>query len=108
MADRSSKITELTALTTPAGSDLLVIVDDPSGTPITKKITVDTLFSNLASNVTFSNTTVLSANTLVIRRFTTPGNSSPTVTKGTILFDEDYIYVATSNNTLKRVALSAF
>jgi len=32
------KITELTELTTAADSDLLVIVDDPSGTPVTKKI----------------------------------------------------------------------
>ena len=38
MAD--SKITQLTELTTPAGGDLLAIVDDPSGTPITKKSTV--------------------------------------------------------------------
>lgn len=41
MAD--AKITQLTALTTPDNSDLLVIVDDPSGTPITKKITVSDL-----------------------------------------------------------------
>jgi hypothetical protein len=108
MTDRSSKITELTALTTPAGSDLLVIVDDPTGTPVTKKITIDSLFGNLTSNVSFSNTTVLSANALVLRGSNTPGNSSPSITKGAIFFDENFIYVATANNTLKRVALSAF
>ena len=37
MADQ--KITDLTALTTVADADLLAIVDDPSGTPTTKKIT---------------------------------------------------------------------
>lgn len=37
MAD--SKISDLTALTTPESNDLLAIVDDPSGSPITKKIT---------------------------------------------------------------------
>jgi hypothetical protein len=37
MADQ--KITELTELTSPADEDLLAIVDDPSGTPTTKKIT---------------------------------------------------------------------
>ena len=38
MAD--TKISALTALTTPVAADLLAIVDDPAGTPITKKVTV--------------------------------------------------------------------
>ena len=33
------KITELTAFTTPVDADLGVMVDDPAGTPVTKKIT---------------------------------------------------------------------
>lgn len=37
MADK--KITELTALTTPADADVMPIVDDPAGTPETKKVT---------------------------------------------------------------------
>lgn len=37
MAD--SKVTALTALTTPADEDLLYTVDDPAGTPVSKKIT---------------------------------------------------------------------
>jgi hypothetical protein len=40
MTDRAKKITELTACTTPASTDLLIIETDPSGTPATKKITV--------------------------------------------------------------------
>lgn len=43
MAD--AKITDLTALTTPALADLLAIVDDPAGTPITKKIALSDLFT---------------------------------------------------------------
>jgi len=34
------KITELTELSVPEANDLMVIVDDPAGTPVTKKITV--------------------------------------------------------------------
>jgi len=49
MAD--AKITELTALTTPATEDLLAIVDDPAGTPITKKITLANLLTLFLSNV---------------------------------------------------------
>lgn len=41
MAD--TKITALTANTTPATTDLLAIVDDPSGTPATQKITLENL-----------------------------------------------------------------
>ena len=44
MAD--TKVTALTELTTPAGVDLLYIVDDPSGTPLSRKCTVANLFLN--------------------------------------------------------------
>lgn len=50
MADK--KITELTALTAVAPEDLFVIVDDPAGTPITKKVTASDLFGNGISYVT--------------------------------------------------------
>lgn len=51
MAD--SKITELTGLgATPASTDILPIVDDPGGTPVTKKVTVANLLGSLdASNI---------------------------------------------------------
>ena len=94
MSDRSKKVTELTALNTPAGEDLLLIVDDPSGTPTTKKVTVSNLFGNVAANVVIYNNT--------------PANSTITVKKGTIMFDTSYIYVAVANNTLKRVGLNSF
>ena len=41
MAD--AKITALTENTTPALTDLMVIVDDPAGTPLTQKITLTNL-----------------------------------------------------------------
>lgn len=94
MSDRAKKITELSALTAPAADDLLVIVDDVAGTPITKKVTVGNLLGNTSANVVIYNST--------------PANSSITVKKGTILFDTSYLYVAVANNTLKRVALSSF
>jgi len=50
----NKKITELTELTTPAGADIVAIVDDVAGTPTTKKVTVTNLMgqasaSNLSS-----------------------------------------------------------
>jgi hypothetical protein len=94
MADKALKISELTALTSISGDDLLVIVDDPSGTPTTKKVTVANLLGNSAANVVIQNVT--------------PANGTITVTKGTIMFDSSFIYIATANNVIKKVALSAF
>lgn len=45
MADK--KITDLTELTALSQDDLLVVVDSPGGTPITKKITAANLFANV-------------------------------------------------------------
>lgn len=45
MADK--KITELTALTSLSNDDLLVVVDDPAGTAVTKKITASNLKAGL-------------------------------------------------------------
>lgn len=42
------KITEMTELTTPAAADVVAIVDDPAGTPETKKITYSNIESNLS------------------------------------------------------------
>lgn len=42
-----AKVTAYTELTTPAAEDILMIVDDPSGTPTTKKVTVANLATAL-------------------------------------------------------------
>ncbi len=94
MADKALKISELNAITAPSGDDLLVIVDDPTGTPTTKKVTVANLLGNSSANVVIQNVT--------------PANGTITVTKGTIMFDSSFIYIATANNVIKKVALSAF
>ena len=120
----TSKITELTAATSLAANDLFVIVKDPSGSPSTRKITVTGAFSNIGSPAVFSNTVTISgnvtitgnvssnanvtANNLFINYRSTPLNSTDTVTTGKMWFDNNYIYVAISNNVIKRAALSSF
>ncbi len=73
------KITELIELTTPAAVDIVAIVDDPSGSPITKKITYANLESNLsltASQISdfdteVSNNSSVTANTAKVTNVST-------------------------------------
>ena len=139
MADK--KVTQLTALTSPVGEDLLLIVDDPSGTPVSKKVTLNSFFGSVAANTTMSGTLTATANVTVSGSntiFTSNvniGSSSQlkvdsgvvtlgaksTITsnnattqlgggglQGSLFWDENYLYIATSNTVVKRVALSTF
>ncbi len=54
MGLENSKVTQLVELTVPVSSDLLYVVHDPIGTPLPKKMTLQTLFGNVS---------LLSANT---------------------------------------------
>ena len=140
MADK--KISELNSVTSLAAEDLIPVVDNPNGTPQTKKITVKNFFGSVSSNLvvsalstfngnaTFnSSNTVFNSNTnvsgllkitgssgsarLVVENPITPGTNNPTTEfsggqQGSIFWDEDYLYIATSNTVIKRVALSTF
>jgi hypothetical protein len=98
MANRAKAISELDALTAPAGEDLLVIVDDPSGTPTTKYVTVANLLLGNTANITSSG----------IASKTVPANASATGTAGQIRYDSSYVYVCVSTNTWKRAALTTW
>jgi len=139
MADK--KVTQLTSLTSPASEDLLLVIDNPSGTPTSKQITVKNLLGSAPSNTSITGTLTVSANTTLngsntvissnvnmtstrgprtsakwITIAKTTGSVSNNATtelgsgglEGSIFWDEDFLYVATSNTVVKRVALSVF
>lgn len=133
-----SKASQLPKLAVLNSADLLYIVDDPNGTPASKSLTLKTLFGAIPANVvstqraTFqANVTVTGSNTtftsnvnstgitkvnqlrvtnneFMIANSQTPANSSINKTKGTMFFDENYLYITTANSTIKRIALTTF
>lgn len=102
----TKKITELSQANTIANNDLLVIVSNPASSSETKKVSVNTFFSNVFTTKTTAVTLI--ANTIINQDNRTPANSTITVTRGTMFYDNNYIYIAVSNNVIKRVALASF
>ena len=81
MADK--KVTELAALTTPVSEDTLLIVDNPNGTPASKKITLKNLFGSVTSNVAVTKLSTLTGNvTINCSNTTISSNVNVTAAKG--------------------------
>jgi|TARA_R110000803_G_scaffold36912_6_gene79450 hypothetical protein len=117
MADK--KITELPALTTAASSDVLYIIDDATGTPVSKKISLLNLLGAVPANTVFTahttfNNKVTAANGVItLATSTTPTSNNATTDlgagmQGSVFWDQNYLYIATSNTEIKRVALNTF
>ena len=110
MADK--KVTQLTALTVATKDDLLLVIDDPLGSPISKKITVDNFFGATSAltvnaiSITASGTTALSANT-----FTLTSNTQSTLTRGISInssgADSDTVIASDNQSSMFYVDASA-
>lgn len=110
MADK--KVTQLTALTAPSKDDLLLIIDDPLGSPVSKKVTVGDFFGT-TSQVT-SNTINLAsvgATSFTANSFTVTSNTQSTLTKGvsinSSLADSDTVIASDNQANMFYVDASA-
>lgn len=52
----ATKLTSLNQVNSASGSALLYIVVDPAGTPVSRSVTVQNLWGNVSTNVSFTNT----------------------------------------------------
>jgi hypothetical protein len=110
MADK--KVTQLTASTVATKDDLLLIIDDPLGSPVSKKITVDNFFGATSAltvnaiSITASGTTSLGANT-----FTLTSNTQSTLTRGISInssgADSDTVIASDNQSSMFYVDASA-
>ena len=108
MADQ--KVSALAELTTgTAHEDYIHVIDDTNGTPVNKKLKVGNLFGKVPANTIINGT--LEANTnrgIIIGSANTPSSNTANGQVGTIVFSTTHLYVCTSTNVWKRVALSVF
>lgn len=126
MADK--KVTALTIQASVAAEDLLLIIDDPNGTPASRKITVKGFFATVPANTVFSaNVTVrgnrllsaantqltkyLTTNNVIATLKSTPSTNNATTegwSVGEIRYSNSYGYIAVNATTIKRFPLSTF
>lgn len=122
MANAIVTSSDLPVVNSLAATDYVMVIANVSGNAQTSIITVPKLLGNSGGPLIYSNTltignstvnvfinsTSITSNTIIVSNNTTPANSTASVTSRSIWFDNDYIYVAIGNNSIKRVSLNTF
>jgi hypothetical protein len=99
MTDVKIKITELTPYTPVLGTDLIPIVADPSGTPVTKRSTVDAVLNTrLNYSIVAAGNFALGTGTSAQSAFNTTGDVFTLVGSTTYLFEGMY-FITKSGTT---------
>lgn len=100
MANEAKHITELPEANSLPSDSVFMVEVNASGNSVTSKISSENLFANSELD--------LVVNSIAVNIQSTPSNSTPTVTKGSIFSDGTYIYIAVDTDQLMRVALESF
>jgi len=100
MANEAKHITELPEANSLPLDSVFIVETNTSGNSITQQISVENLFSNSSLDLVI--------NTLSTTIQNEPANNTPTVIKGKMFSDGNYLYIAVDTNLLKRVALESF
>jgi hypothetical protein len=112
MADDDLKINELPIFDLiPKADDLFLATRDNQEIPETGNFTYAKFFENVTVTAKFSaplTANVATVSTLVLPQTFTPNQSTGPTTKGRLAWDEDYLYMSTSNNKIKRIAWQDF
>lgn len=110
MANTALKTSEVAEVVTINTNDRIVILSDPDGVPLTATIAYGNFFANVSVNahLTFATANTLVAANVIIGYKHTPVISTEPASQGQIFFDDNYVYVAVANGSIKRVALQAF
>ena len=112
MSPGAKRTTEVTAATAVTANDLFVV----SNTTLTQSATLDVVGDslNIVSNVAFAANTVniangqLAVDSINITDSYTPNAETDSAPQGKVWYDSNNIYIATSNNLIRRVSLLDF
>jgi len=103
MANVALAISALVACTSPTSNDELVLAANAGSN--TERCTVANFLNNTSANVSMN---VVTGAQLLATDNTTPSNSTATVAKGRIWYDDDYLYIAIGDDMIKRITLETF
>lgn len=113
MAD--TKVSALTPINSLTGDDLFLIVNNPAGAPESRSITAGNIFANVSISTTHNSTVTFNSNTTfannVVFPSSTPSTSNAFIEgypAGALWYDDNYMYCATDQFTIKRVLLTTF
>lgn len=106
MANNATAISGLSACTSPAATDFIMISSNTAANVQSMYVTANTLLNNTAANVA---TNIMTCNNIVVTGNSTPANNTDVGTRvtGSIWADGTYLYYY-NGTEIKRATLSTF